>query len=80
MKKIKRCEGEHQPSGDEGGVDGDEPGGLTTQLTNGTKKAADGEGVRLLVLPPPVLRVGHPVVGAEGGFHRRDFAVRFDLH
>ena len=43
VKKIKRCEGEHQPSSDEGGVDGDEPGGLTTHLTNGTKKAADGD-------------------------------------
>jgi hypothetical protein len=43
VKKVKRCEGQHQPSGDEGGVDGDEPGGLTTQLTNGTKKAADGD-------------------------------------
>lgn len=43
VKKVKRCEGEQQPSGDEDGVDGDEPGGLTTQLTNGTKKAADGD-------------------------------------
>ena len=43
VKKIKRCEGQQQPAGDEGGVDGDEPGGLTTQLTNGTKKAADGD-------------------------------------
>lgn len=43
VKKVKRCEGQHQPSGDEDDVDGDEPGGLTTQLTNGTKKAADGD-------------------------------------
>jgi hypothetical protein len=43
VKKVKRCEGQHQPSGDEDGVDGDEPAGLTTQLTNGTKKSADGD-------------------------------------
>lgn len=43
VKKIKRCEGQQQPSGDEDGVDGDEPGGMTTRLTNGTKKAADGD-------------------------------------
>ncbi|HEY7822298.1 MAG TPA: hypothetical protein VIG24_05675 [Acidimicrobiia bacterium] len=57
VKKIKRCEGQQQPSGDEDGVDGDEPGGLTTQLTNGTKKAADGDAflwVRSLTTIPGV--------------------------
>lgn len=42
VKKIKRCEGKHQPAdGDEGGSD-DAIGSVTT-LTNGTKKAADGD-------------------------------------
>lgn len=43
-KKIKRCEGEHQPAAEEGGKSGNsEPEGKTTRLTNGTKKAADGD-------------------------------------
>ena len=40
-KKIKRCEGKHQPADDEG--PGNDPIGGTTTLTNGTKKAADGD-------------------------------------
>ena len=41
VKKIKRCEGNHQPADNEGG--GNDPTGGTTTLTNGTKKAADGD-------------------------------------
>jgi len=40
-KKIKRCEGKHQPADDEG--NSSDPVGGTTTLTNGTKKAADGD-------------------------------------
>lgn len=41
-KKIKRCEGAHRPAdGNEGGSN--DPTGVTTTLTNGTKKAADGD-------------------------------------
>lgn len=41
VKKIKRCEGNHQPADNEGG--GNDPTGGTTTLTNGTKKAPDGD-------------------------------------
>jgi hypothetical protein len=41
VKKIKRCEGNHQPADTVGG--GNDPTGSTTTLTNGTKKAADGD-------------------------------------
>jgi hypothetical protein len=41
VKKIKRCEGKHQPADNEGGSS--DPAGGTTTLTNGTKKAADGD-------------------------------------
>jgi hypothetical protein len=40
-KKIKRCNGKHQPADDEG-VSSDPAGGTTT-LTNGTKKAPGGD-------------------------------------
>jgi hypothetical protein len=40
-KKIKRCEGQHQPADDEGGSY--DPTGSRTTLTNGTKKATDGD-------------------------------------
>lgn len=40
-KKIKRCKGKHQPADGEGG--NSDPAGGTTTLTNGTKKAADGD-------------------------------------
>lgn len=40
VKKIKRCEGNHQPADNGFGFD---PTGGTTTLTNGTKKAADGD-------------------------------------
>mmetsp|Transcript_34750 Transcript_34750/g.75083 ORF Transcript_34750/g.75083 Transcript_34750/m.75083 type:complete len:275 (-) Transcript_34750:8-832(-) len=33
----------------------------------------------LLVLPPLIFRMGHAIVGAEGGFHCISFAVGFDL-
>jgi hypothetical protein len=41
VKKINRCEGNHQPADDEG--DGNDPTGETTTLTNGTEKAPDGD-------------------------------------
>ncbi len=40
-KKIKRCKGQHQAADDEGL--GNDPTGATTTLTNGTKKAVDGD-------------------------------------
>lgn len=45
VRKIKQCEGSQQPAADDGGsiAEGNEPGGLTTMLTNGSKKAADGD-------------------------------------
>jgi hypothetical protein len=41
IKKIKRCEGQHQPADGESGSS--DPAGGTITLTNGTKKAADGD-------------------------------------
>lgn len=41
VKKIKRCVGNHQPADNEGG--GFDPTGGTTTLTQGTKKAPDGD-------------------------------------
>ena len=41
VKKIKRCEGRQQPADGEGG--NSDPAGGTITLTNGTKKAADGD-------------------------------------
>ena len=45
VTKVKRCEGEHQPDADDSETpgEGDDSSGITTQLTNGTKKAADGD-------------------------------------
>ena len=44
VKKIKQCEGQHTPAADEGtSAEGDDGTGFTTQLSNGTKKAADGD-------------------------------------
>ena len=45
VRKIKQCEGPQQPDADDGETagEGDEPSGITTQLTNGAKKAADGD-------------------------------------
>ena len=40
-KKIKRCQGKHQPADDEGL--GNDPTGGTVTLTNGAKKAPDGD-------------------------------------
>ena len=40
VAKIKQCEGAQQPAAD---PDQGELGGMTTQLTNGTKKASDGD-------------------------------------
>jgi hypothetical protein len=40
-KKIKRCQGKHQSADNEGG--GTDPIGGTTTLSNGTKKAPDGD-------------------------------------
>ena len=40
VQKIKQCEGPQTPAADS---DTEEPAGMTTQLTNGTKKAADGD-------------------------------------
>ena len=40
VKKIKQCEGTQNPAAD---AETQEAGGMTTQLTNGTKKAADGD-------------------------------------
>ena len=45
VRKIKQCEGAQQSDADDGETagEGDEPSGITTQLTNGAKKAADGD-------------------------------------
>jgi hypothetical protein len=44
VKNIKRCEGQHTPDPDDAAPgEGDEGTGFTTQLTNGEKKAADGD-------------------------------------
>ena len=40
VNKIKQCEGAQNPAADPETL---EAGGMTTQLTNGTKKAADGD-------------------------------------
>ena len=42
VKRITRCEGQQQPESDEDG-DADEGSGFTVQLTNGSKKAKDGD-------------------------------------
>lgn len=41
VAKIAQCEGPQQPDPD---PDTEDPGGFSTQLTNGSKKAADGDG------------------------------------
>jgi len=40
LKRIAECEGQHTPTPD---GDADEPGTTTVTLTNGTKKASDGD-------------------------------------
>ena len=40
VSRIKGCEGQHTPTPD---GDADEPGAITAVLTNGTKKASDGD-------------------------------------
>ena len=45
VKRVKQCTGDHQPAADENGAgEGDDPTGFATRLTNGAKKAADGDG------------------------------------
>lgn len=44
VTKIKQCEGQQTPDADEDAAgEGEDPSGFTTQLTNGSKKAADGD-------------------------------------
>ena len=45
VKRVKQCEGDQQPAADDDTPgEGDDPTGFTTRLTNGSKKAADGDG------------------------------------
>lgn len=64
VEKIKQCEGQQTPAAD---PETEEPAGMTTQLTNGTKKATDGDAflwVRSVT-----------VVTGEGGFASNEYST-----
>ena len=64
VKKIKQCEGQQTPAAD---PDVEEPAGMTTQLTNGTKKAADGDSFLWVR--------SETLVTGEGGFASHEYST-----
>ncbi len=64
VKKIKQCEGPQTPAAD---PETEEPAGMTTQLSNGTKKAADGDSFLWVR--------SETVVTGEGGFASHEYST-----
>jgi hypothetical protein len=64
VQKIKQCEGPQTPAAD---PETEEPAGMTTQLSNGTKKAADGDSFLWVR--------SETVVTGEGGFASHEYST-----
>lgn len=66
LKKITQCTGQQQPAADD---EGDGQAGITTQLTNGTRKASDGSTFAWV-------RSQTTIAGAEGFVSHQYLTVR----
>lgn len=64
VQKIKQCEGQQTPAADQ---DTEEPAGMTTQLTNGTKKASDGDAFLWVR--------SQTVINGDGGFASNEYST-----